>query len=81
MSWTFETFFSILNMANIRRCRFHSFFAAMDNVKNSRLLYLSSVGTEAVEKDDLPSTKSQHVRETALEEASSDEAISGAEDG
>ena len=68
-------------MANIRRCRFHSFFAAMDNVKNSRLLYLSSVGAEAVEKEDLPSTKSQHVRETVLEEASSYEATSGAEDG
>ena len=54
----------------------------MDNVKNSRLLYLSSVGIEAVGKEDLPSTKSHHVQETApLEEASSDEVISDAEDG
>ena len=31
--------------------RFHSFFAAIDNLKSSRLLYLSSVGLAAAKDD------------------------------
>lgn len=62
--------------------RFHSFFAALDNTKNSSLLYLSSVGPGAVKREDVPKAKREAKKEIPFEGPSSgEEEVSGAEDG
>lgn len=37
-------------------CRFYSFFAAIDNLKSSQLLYLSSMGLAATKDNNTPHT-------------------------
>ena len=63
------------------RQRFHSFFGALDNLKNSRLLYLSSVGIEAVKKEDTPMSKTEPARDMVHKDPYSDGEVSGAEEG
>lgn len=61
--------------------RFHSFFGALDNQKNSTLMYLSSGGPEAVKKEALPAGKGQKGHADAIEGESSDDAMGGLEEG
>ena len=51
--------------------RFHSFFAAIDNLKSSRLLYLSSVGLAATQ--DTRTSKSTGADDANLIEWDEDE--------
>ena len=55
-------------------CRFHSFFAAIDTLKSSRLLYLSSMGLAATRNDNAPRTsKSIGADDAILVESDEDE--------
>ena len=48
---------SLLPMSKLTKvCRFHSFFAAIDTLKSSQLLYLSSMGLAATRTDNAPRT-------------------------
>ncbi|KAL8789025.1 MAG: hypothetical protein Q9195_007045 [Heterodermia aff. obscurata] len=66
---------SLLPMVKLTKvCRFDSFFAAMDNLKSSRLLYLSSMGLAATQSDEAPrSSKSRSANVTVLIESDEDE--------
>lgn len=46
----------IKSLRLINSYRFHSFFAAIDNLKSSRLLYLSSMGIVAAKDEYAPGT-------------------------
>lgn len=57
-------------------CRFHTFFAAIDNLKNSRLLYLSSVGIAATKRDsDSSVLKSAIAENAALDDSDGEESV------
>ena len=67
---------SLHSLRLIDCCRFHSFFAAIDNLNNSRLLYLSSAGIAATKRDsDSSLPKSASADNAALDESDSDEPV------
>ena len=64
--------FQWLKLTNLYR--FHSFFAAIDTLKSSRLLYLSSMGLAAMQDDNTPHTsKSVGADDAVLVESDEDE--------
>lgn len=50
---------------------FHSFFAGLDNTRSSQLLYLSSVGVDAVKRDVRRGTLTEETAKTGIEEVTS----------
>ena len=52
---------------------FHAFFAGLDNTRSSQLLYLSSVGVEAVKRDVRKDALMEETAKTCTEEVTSDD--------
>ena len=60
---------------------FHSFFTGLDNTRSAQLLYLSSVGLDAVNRE-IPKGPSKETTEKAdVDQVSSDDGNGGAEEG